>query len=314
MPSYRFYQIDVFTNQAFGGNPLAVFPDAEGLSSADMQRLAREMNLSETTFVFPPTVPDADYKVRIFMTHGELPFAGHPVVGTQWLLAHLGRTKLKEPGVRVNFELGVGVRGAWINVKAGKATSVIMDHQAPEFGTPATTEQVAQIAAALGLPVEAIRETGWPVMWVSTGLRQLFAPIRSLREIQSINASKVSAALLAGVCEALDPVDQANYELMVFSKETEGGSSTVHSRMFAPGLGLLEDPATGSASGGLGAYLVHNRVVETTAPTTRIVSEQGLEMGRPSAITVEVDGSPEAIHRVRVGGEVVPLIEGIVSW
>lgn len=163
MPSYRFYQIDVFTNQTFGGNPLAVFPDAEGLSTEDMQRLAREMNLSETTFVLPPSKPDADYKVRIFMTHGELPFAGHPVVGTQWLLAHLGRTKLKESGVRVNFELGVGVRGAWINVKDGKPTSVMMDHQAPEFGSPATAEQIAQIAAALGLPVEAISETGWPV-------------------------------------------------------------------------------------------------------------------------------------------------------
>jgi trans-2,3-dihydro-3-hydroxyanthranilate isomerase len=97
--------------QAFGGNPLAVFPNAEGLTAEDMLRLTREMNLSETTFVFPPTVPGADYKVRIFMTRGEIPFAGHPVVGTQWLLAHLGRTKLPEPGVRVNFELGVGVRG-----------------------------------------------------------------------------------------------------------------------------------------------------------------------------------------------------------
>jgi trans-2,3-dihydro-3-hydroxyanthranilate isomerase len=314
MPSYRFYQIDVFTNQAFGGNPLAVFPDAEGLSTADMQRLAREMNLSETTFVLPPSVPNADYKVRIFMTHGELPFAGHPVVGTQWLLAHLGRTKLKEPGGRVNFELGVGVRGAWINVKDGKPTSVMMDHQAPEFGSPATAEQVAQIAAALGLTVEAISDTGWPVMMASTGLRQLFAPIRSLREIQIINASKVSVALLAGVCEALDPIDHANYELMVFSRETEHASSTVHARMFAPGLGLLEDPATGSASGGLGAYLVRNRVVEVTAPITRIVSEQGLEMGRPSSVTIEVDGQPEDIQMVRVGGAVVPLIEGTVSW
>ena len=142
----------------------------------------------------------------------------------------------------------------------------------------------------------------------------MFAPIRSLNEVQSINASKVSATLLAGVCEALDPVDQANYELMVFSKEAERASSTVHARMFAPELGLLEDPATGSASGGLGAYLVHNRVVEVTAPTTRIVSEQGLEMGRPSAITIEVDGPPDDIQMVRVGGEVVPLIEGTVSW
>src|SRR5688572_7632387 len=106
MPSYRFYQIDVFTNQPFGGNPLAVFPNAEGLTDEDMQRLAKEMNLSETTFVFPPTVPGADYKVRIFTPASELPFAGHPVIGTQWLLAHIGRTKLQAPGVR----------GSWLNV------------------------------------------------------------------------------------------------------------------------------------------------------------------------------------------------------
>lgn len=314
MPTYRFYQMDVFTNQAFGGNPLAVFPDAEGLTPDDMHRIAREMNLSETTFVFPPTAPGADYKVRIFMTRGEIPFAGHPVVGTHWLLAHIGRTRLRAPSVDVTFELGVGLRKARLDVVDGKVTRVVMDHQKPVFGTPANTLQVAELAHALGILPEAITETGWPVMMVSTGLRQLFAPIRSLREVQSIDSSKVNAHLLGGVCEQLDPVDQANYNLMVFTTETVHPTSTVHARMFAPGIGLPEDPATGSASGGLGAYLVENRVVPAAAPTTHIISEQGLEMTRPSFITIEVDGAPGAIEMVRVGGEVVPLIEGTVSW
>src|SRR5438105_4285102 len=117
MPSYRFYQVDVFTNQAFGGNPLAVFPDADGLTTEDMQRLAREMNLSETTFVTEPTIAGADYKVKIFTPQIELPFAGHPVIGTQWLLAHIGKTKLTSPTVKVNFELGVGIRAATLHVE-----------------------------------------------------------------------------------------------------------------------------------------------------------------------------------------------------
>lgn len=314
MPSYHFYQIDVFTNQAFGGNPLAVIPDATGLSAEDMLRIAREMNLSETTFVFPPTTPDADFKVRIFMTHGELPFAGHPIVGTHWLLAHLGRVKLQAPSVKVTFELGVGLRSACLNVTDGKVTSVMTDHQQPIFGAPANSEQVARLARALQLPVEAITDTGFPVMWVSTGLRQLFVPVRSLAEVQGINSSKVNAGILDPVCTELDPLENANFEVMVLCTQTEYPTSNVHTRMFAPGIGLLEDPATGSASGGLGAYLIHNRVLPTTAPTTRIISEQGIEMGRPSFITIEVDGTPENIQMVRVGGTVIPLIEGDISW
>jgi trans-2,3-dihydro-3-hydroxyanthranilate isomerase len=314
MPSYKFYQVDVFTNQAFGGNPLAVFPDAEGLSPDDMHKLAKEMNLSETTFVFPPTVPSADYKVRIYMTQGEIPFAGHPVVGTHWLLAHIGRTKVQAPNVRVNFELGVGVRGARLNVENGKVTSVVMDHQKPEFGVPASPELVAKLERALSVPTGAISDTGFPVMWVSTGIRQLFAPIRSLKETQAIQSSKVNADLLAEVCSALDPVSSASFEVMVLCMETEHKTSTVHTRMFAPGIGLPEDPATGSASGGLGAYLIENKVIPATAPMTTIISEQGLEMGRPSFVSIEVDGTPGNIEMVRVGGEVIPVIEGTVSW
>src|SRR5512142_2069920 len=138
MPAYHFYQVDVFTNQAFGGNPLAVFPDAAGLDDATMQRIAREMNLSETTFVFAPTRPEADFRVRIFTPEAELPFAGHPVVGTHWTLAHLGRIPLQEPVTTVRFELGVGVRAAALHVRNGKVSRVVMDHQKPLFFGVAT--------------------------------------------------------------------------------------------------------------------------------------------------------------------------------
>jgi trans-2,3-dihydro-3-hydroxyanthranilate isomerase len=312
MPSYRFYQIDVFTDQPMGGNPLAVFPDAVGLDAETMHKIAREMNLSETTFVFPPETPGANYKVRIFMPKGEIPFAGHPVVGTQWLLAHIGRTQLTAPEVSVTFELGVGLRRARVYSENGQVTRVMMDHQQPSFGDPATPAQIAQVAQALGLPTEAITDTGLPVMWVSTGIRQLFAPIRSRREVENIDSRQVDAALLGQVCAALDPVEKANEEIMVFTTDTT--SANVHSRMFAPGIGILEDPATGSASGGLAAYLIQNRVFPATLPTTRLVSEQGIEMARPSRIELEIDGDAGQISMVRVAGRVVPLIEATLSW
>lgn len=314
MPKYHFYQIDVFTNQAFGGNPLAVFPDGEGLSSLQMQTIAQEMNLSETTFVLPSEDPEADFKVRIFTPALELPFAGHPVVGTHWLLANLGRVALKEPITTVKFELGVGVRAAQLHVTAGKVTKVVMDHQKPEFYATASIEQIERLAKSLDLPSKAILETGWPVQIVSTGVRQLFVPVRSLGEVQSLQPSKQDASALNHVLDELVPVKRDAHAVMVLSLETESAASDVHTRMFAPKLRIPEDPATGSASGGLGAYLIENRIIAATPPTTYITSEQGIEAGRPSTIYIEVDGPPGDISMIRVGGEVVPLINGVMEW
>jgi trans-2,3-dihydro-3-hydroxyanthranilate isomerase len=314
MPRYPFYQVDVFTNRPFGGNPLAVFPDAAGLDTAQMQMIAREMNLSETTFVFPPEDPTADFKVRIFTPEEELPFAGHPVVGTHWTLAHLGRVKPVGPVTTVRFELGVGVRAAALHVTGGRVTRVVMDHQPPEFAATATPDQVARLAAGLGLSAEAITSTGWPVQVVSTGIRQLFIPVRSLHDVESISPKRQDTAVMARICAELDPVQHCNDCLMVLTLETVDPGVTVHTRMFAPGLGVGEDPATGSASGGLGAYLIENRIVPATPPTTHLIAEQGLEMERPSRLSIEVDGEPGAIRMVRVGGEVVPLIEGVLEW
>lgn len=314
MPRYSFYQVDVFTNQPFGGNPLAVFPDASGLDTPAMQRIALEMNLSETTFVFPPETPEADFKVRIFTPEEEMKFAGHPVVGTHWTLAHLGRVKLQEPVTTVRFELGVGVRAAALHVKDGRVTRVVMDHMKPEFYTIANADQVERLAKALGLDPAAIITTGWPVQVVSSGIPQLFIPVRSLEDVQNLSPRRQDAAGLARICEEIDPVNKCNYCLMVLTLDTVNPDSDVHTRMFAPALGIGEDAATGSASGGLGAYLIQNEIIPATAPTTYLVSEQGIEMHRPSRITIEVDGGPGAISMVRVGGEVVPLIEGVLEW
>ena len=203
MPVYRFIQVDVFTDRPFGGNPLAVFPDAQGLSAEEMQKLALELNLSETTFVLPPETPAADFKVRIFMPTNEIPFAGHPLVGTHWVLAHLGRVKLQEPLTRVTFELGVGLRLGQLWVADGRVTRVVTDHQRPEFLAVATGPQVKRLAQALSLPVEAISEVGKPVQVVSTGFPQLFVPVRSLREVSSLRPMHLDVPVLSELCSAV---------------------------------------------------------------------------------------------------------------
>ncbi len=307
MKEYRFIQVDVFTDRPFGGNPLAVFPDAEGLNTAEMQCLAREMNLSETTFVLPTQASGADFKVRIFTPATELPFAGHPVVGTHWVLAHLGRVRLREPSTRVHFELGVGVLPADLYVAGGQVERVVMTQGRPTFH--AVLDDVTELAAGLGLLPEAIAATEMPVQVVSTGVPQMMVPVRSLAEVQGLDAGALDAAALNRACRAV-----GTECVMVFTFETERPESTVHVRMFAPLLGVPEDPATGSANGALGAYLVHHRAVPVTAPTTHILSEQGAEINRPSTLYVEVDSEGDDIVAVRVGGRVSFVAEGLVRF
>ena len=307
MQEYRFVQVDVFTDAPFGGNPLAVFPEAEGLTTEDMHRLAKEMNLSETTFVLPPQAPDADFKVRIFTPAAELPFAGHPVVGTHWVLAHLGRVDLREPVTQVRFELGVGVLPADLHVSGGQVERVVMTQDRPTFH--AVLEDVTDLAAGLGLTPGAISATGLPVQVVSTGVPQMMVPVRSLAEVQGLDAGELNIAALNQACHAV-----GTQCVMVFTFETERPEATVHVRMFAPLLGVPEDPATGSANGALGAYLVHHRAVPLTGPTVHVLSEQGAEINRPSTLYVEVDSAGEEITAVRVGGEVVPVVEGVVRF
>jgi len=311
MPRYHFLQVDVFTDTPFGGNPLAVFPDAAGLTGQQMQQLALELNLSETTFVLPPETPGADFKVRIFTPKAELPFAGHPLVGTHWVLAHLGRVALAEPVTAVTFELGVGLRTARLHVAGGRVTRVVTDHQAPQFLAAATPQQVERLAAALKLPAAAILETGKPVQAVSTGFPQLFVPVRSLAEVQAIDPIDIDAASLSQVCAELG---LPGADVAIFCLETVYPDRDVHMRFVAPHHGIPEDPATGSASGGLASYLVHHGLITATPPLTTIVTEQGIEMGRPSKVTVEVEGTAEAISMVRVSGDVVKVMEGVFEW
>jgi len=302
----KFYQADVFTLQPFGGNPVAVIPDAKGLTDDELQQIAREMNVSETVFVFPPTDKAAVVRLRIFTPTQEIPFAGHPVLGTFFVLAELGLIRAKEPVTRVLQECNIGLFPVDLHAKEGRVVRVVMSQPKPEFlGAIEETEDLYKVAGALGLAKYAIAEAKWPIEVVSTGLPVLIVPVRSLTAVRSI---RPDASAITDVCRRFG----AN-GIMVFTTVTVEPYATVHTRMFAPSIGILEDPATGSASGALGAYLVQNGVVEV-GPTTEIIAEQGYEMDRPSRILIQVESDDDAIQDVKVGGHCVMVVEGTLTF
>ena len=309
MPGQRrlqFYQADVFTDAPFGGNPVAVFPDADGLTDVELQQIAREMNLSETVFVFPPTDQAAVVKMRIFTPTQEIPFAGHPVIGTFFVLSTLDRFALREPVTRVLQECNLGRFPVDIHSHDGMIERVVMAHPSPQFlDVIDEPEALFAIARALGITKAAITETRFPVQVVSTGLPVIIVPVRTLTAVRSIVPDVAAIAELSQQYGANG--------MMVFSTMTVEQSSTVHTRMFAPLIGIVEDPATGSASGALGAYLVQHGVVDIR-PETEITAEQGYEIDRPSRIFIQVNSDDDAIQGVMVGGEAVMVVEGTLTF
>ncbi len=304
MPRIRFVQADVFTDTPFCGNPLAVILDGQRLTGEQMQRIAREMNLSETTFILPPTDPAAQAKVHIFTPQLELPFAGHPVVGTGYVMVTEGLIPQRQGSFEIRLELGVGVLPVEITCIQGVVTQVTMTQRPPQFLAVLPREDVGRLARGLGLDPQDIVSTGLPTQLVSTGLPQLMVPVRSLAAVQAI---KLDLGLLHSICQRYN-----THSLYVFTRETVTASAHVHTRLFAPLAGVLEDPATGSASGALGAYLVQQQVYGGEAAVIHLENEQGYELGRPSRIFIEVERSGSTISRVRVSGQVVKVIEGSI--
>jgi trans-2,3-dihydro-3-hydroxyanthranilate isomerase len=303
---HTFYQADVFTNLPFGGNPVAVIPDAQGLTDQELQQIAREMNLSETVFVFPPTEEIATAKIRIFTPTQEIPFAGHPVIGAFYVLGKLNLLPLHEPVTHLVHECNIGLFSVELHVRKGQIHRVVMSQPQPEFiGSIDAIEDLYDIAKALGLSKSFITGAKLPIQVVSTGLPVIIVPVRSLTAVKSIVPD---SAVINELCER----HGAN-GIMVFTTITVEELSTVHTRMFASPIGVTEDPATGSASGALGAYLVRHGVVEVR-PITEIIAEQGYEMDRPSLIHIEVESDDDAIQTVKVGGQVVMIIEGRLTF
>jgi trans-2,3-dihydro-3-hydroxyanthranilate isomerase len=310
LSSHRFIQLDVFTDTAFAGNPLAVFPEAEAVSDEQMMKIAREMNLSETVFVLPARDDKTLRRLRIFTPAREIPFAGHPVVGTWNALARESVVPLPENGngwTRIYQEVGIGVLPVDIEFTDGAPAQVVMTQGRPQMGNVVDNRaEQEDLARALGLGIADLDET-LPIQVISTGLPFLAVPVRSLADLRNC---RVNAASLAGIYERAGATGCS-----VFTRETiEVGAARAHTRMFAPGDNIAEDPATGSAAGALGAYLVHHGISNTEPLDGRLrfVIEQGDFMHRPSRINIEIKGKLGEIAEVRVGGPSVIVARGEV--
>jgi trans-2,3-dihydro-3-hydroxyanthranilate isomerase len=291
--AYQFVQVDVFTNRIFGGNPLAVFLDGRGLSDGEMQSIAMEMNLSETTFVLPPDDAAHAARVRIFTPGAELPFAGHPTIGTSWVLRDRGVVS-PDAGSFV-LELGLGP----ISVRVDQ-DFLWMNQGAATFG-PAFEDRAA-VADAIGLNEDDLLPDS-PVQPISTGSPFIYVPLRNPATVDRV-APKLDAyqQLVRSVC-------WGTRSAFVFAPKPDGGA---YARMIGIGRGMLrEDPATGSANGPLGAYLVKYGLARGDG-VVEIVSEQGTAMGRQSFLPLRVECVSVEPESLEVGGPVVPVFEGVL--
>jgi trans-2,3-dihydro-3-hydroxyanthranilate isomerase len=289
----RFYTLDVFTTTRFEGNPLAVITDGDGLSNDAMLAVAREMNLSETVFVQKPTEDQALARLRIFTTREELKLAGHPVIGTWFLLAELGVVPAQEGGVHVLQQTGAGVLPVEIRFKDGRPQRVTMTQKDAAF-RPSKLNKKA-LAAALGLSPKDFDPELEPE-YVSTGIFNLMVPLRNRAALAKIAMNMVELRKLLGKNATM---------AYCFAGSNNG-------KAFSRGMlpwELYEDAATGSAAGALGAYLVkHGRL----SPAITLNILQGEEMGRPSHIEVEVTQSGKKLVP-RVSGAAVKVFEGTIQ-
>lgn len=300
MPSHRYLTADVFTDTIFGGNQLAIFPDARGIAEEHLLPIAREFNYSETTFVYPPRDPAHTRRVRIFTPGGEVPFAGHPTVGTAHALAATGEIPLETRGdVRIVLEEEVGPVPVRIRAEGGVPVFAQLSvAKLPEIGPPPPPR--AFLADILGLENEDLLGAEWLPQAVSCGLPFLFVPLRSRAAVARarINLAQWEKHLANAWASMI----------FLFAREAERQGSDIRARMFAPGISVPEDPATGSACAALGGYLAARD--DRQDGLLRWVVEQGFEMGRPSILEIEVDRSAGEVTGIRVGGSTVMVCEG----
>ena len=293
---YKFYTLDVFTDRAFGGNQLAVIPHAKGLSAEMMAKIAIEFNFSETVFVFPPLDKTMDYQLRIFTPGGEIPFAGHPTIGTAYLLAHLGMVKLGQDNPTVILGEGAGNVPVTIEIEDNSPiSSTLKAPQPPQFFTD--VPKIAQLAEILSLSVADFNEA-YPPMGVSCGFPFLIVPLNSAKALSQakINLPLWRQHLSNYIAPHVYPcyrLDESNWEV----------------RMFAPALNINEDPATGSAATAFAAYLAHLNNPDNSEQ--RWYLHQGNQINRPSKIVAIATKKNGKITDIFVQGKSVLVSEGI---
>jgi trans-2,3-dihydro-3-hydroxyanthranilate isomerase len=294
---YRYIHLDVFTDRRLAGNQLLVFLQPAGLDSEAMQGLTRESNYSECTFVLPPEQAGTDHRVRIFGRTAEMPFAGHPTIGTAFALAHAG--VLKPSMAKTVFGLGVGPTNIDLEWKGGQLDFAWMTQLVPTFGK--TIDDVNALAAAIGLEAGAVIK---PAQEVHTGSTFFIVPLATRKAVDAAvqDRAKVDAVLAAAGAQRRG--------MYIFSTERGPDDATAYSRLL--GTGGIEDPATGSAAGPAGSFAVKHGLVPADRAES-IVFLQGVLVRRPSRIHVKVTSSHGDITSVKVGGTSVVVGEGTMS-
>jgi trans-2,3-dihydro-3-hydroxyanthranilate isomerase len=291
MPTYPFMQVDAFTDRPLGGNPCAIVFDCADLLDATMQAIAKEMNLSETSFTWRK--PDGHFRARYFTPAEEIPLAGHPTIATVYALVETGRLVLDSGYAKIPLELRDGPIDVEIYASGGKVDRVVMSQRKPQFRRTYAPEDVLPV---FGLAASDLLP-GAPIQTVSTGTPQLFIPLGGLEPLRrlAVDMQKFSAFHQKG--------DFFSVHLFCLQGVEQGQTFARH---FAPPPDVFEDPYTGSATGGMGAYLWHHGLIKS--PT--FLAEQGHWMSRPGIGTVEVVGPREDIETVKVGGSAVAVIRG----
>lgn len=293
MKKYRFITLDAFTATPFSGNPCAVLPEADGLSTEQMQQIARETNMPETAFVLRSD--QADYRVRYFTPRHEVPFAGHPTIATAFLLAQEKMIPLDGDVTTTRLEFNIGVLPVEVRLEDGRPVESLMTQAAPTFGSTFTA---AEIASCYGLQ-ESDLLAGCPAQVVSTGSAFLIVPAQSVEVLGKVVMDRPRlAALLDGAGVGAS---------FMFSLGGFDPQADTHARMFDP-RNPGEDPYTGSAAGCMGAYIVHYGL----KPGPRLVAEQGHFVGRPGLGVLDIRSENGHVTGVRLAGQAVRTMEGAI--
>lgn len=291
MRRFRVYQVDAFTTEKFRGNPAGVVPDADGLSVAEMRAIARELNNSETAFILAPDGPDHDVRVRFFTPTTEVPSCGHATIAAHYVRA----VERSLPSCTIVQKIGAGVLPVDI-VREEADYKVIMTQGAVEFAEPLPAPQAAQITTALGLGAGSLDQR-CPIQIVSTGHSKVLVGIRSRELLGSMRPE------LARLAEISGRIGCNGY--YVFTLDSDAPGVLAHGRMFAPAIGIPEDPVTGNANGPLGAYLAKHGLATPVNGSLEFRARQGEAVGRPGTVEVTVEMDGPAPRRVRVAGRAV---------
>ena len=290
----HYYLLDVFTDTRYAGNPLAIFPEGQFVRKPLMARIEKELQLSETVFIFPPSKKEHHFRMKIFTPSMELPTAGHPTLGAAFFMVRHFNFEDEASVLNLLIEQQVGTIRASVALNAGAPVYSDMILPKPEF--IATHDDKAAFAEMLSLQEDALEEH-LPIEVISCGVPFAFIPVRSLSCVEKIQ-------LDLNKWKALKERLGISF-IYAFTRETSRPHSHVHGRMFAPEAGITEDAGTGAANGPLGCYLYKHKLMPHHSDDLEIISEQGFEMGRPSIIQINIKGHSGKIFEVKIGGRCV---------